>query len=126
MGLVVSVVPASAEAHLWRIDTMRRRSLTWRPGRYIVVRFVVPIVVALGDVRVLGTEVAKGRAVPFHVQPPSMGVRVAADRSPSLIVRAVEGWRPGCCVVNGFVNESRRNGRDRVQRGVMAETGDWP
>jgi hypothetical protein len=28
--------------------------------------------------------------------------------------------------VNGFVNETRRNGRDGMGRGVMAETGDSP
>jgi hypothetical protein len=27
-------------------------------------------------------------------------------------------------VVNGFVNETRRNGRDGVERGMMAGTGD--
>jgi hypothetical protein len=35
------------------------------------VRFVVLIVIALGDVRVLGTEVARG-PVHFHIQPPSI------------------------------------------------------
>jgi hypothetical protein len=71
VGLVVSIVPAGAEAHLWRINTMWRSSLIWRPGRHIVVCFVVLIVVALGDVRVLGTAVARERAVLVHVQPPS-------------------------------------------------------
>ena len=56
MGLVVSVVPARAEVYLRRgIDTMWCRSSTQRPGRNVVC-FVVLIVVALGDVRVLGTE----------------------------------------------------------------------
>jgi hypothetical protein len=34
-----------------------------------------------GDVRALGTEVASGQVL-FHVQPPSMGARLAAERSP--------------------------------------------
>ena len=29
-----------------------------------------------------------------------------------------------CCVVNGFVNETRRNCRDGERRGGMAGTGD--
>ena len=77
--LVVSIVPAGAEVHLWRIDTMWRRSFSQRPGRHVVC-FVVLIVVARGDVRVLGTEVASGRVL-FHVQPP-LGARLAAERSP--------------------------------------------
>ena len=76
MGLVVSVVPARAEVYLRRgIDTMWCRSSTQRPGRNVVC-FVVLIVVALGDVRVLGTEVSSGPVL-FHVPPPSMGARSA-------------------------------------------------
>jgi len=80
VGLVVSIVPARAEVHLRGIDTMWRRSFTQRPGRHVVC-FVVLIVVALGGVWVLGTEVASGPVL-FHVQPPSMGARLAAERSP--------------------------------------------
>jgi hypothetical protein len=72
VGLVVSTVPVRAEVHLRRkSDTMWRRSSTQRPGRHVVC-FVVLIVVAVGDVRVLGTEVASGPVL-FYVQPPSMG-----------------------------------------------------
>jgi hypothetical protein len=78
--LVVSIVPAGAEVHLWRIDTMWRRSFSQRPSRHVVC-FVVLIVVARGDVRVRGTELASGRVL-FHVQPPLMGARLAAERSP--------------------------------------------
>jgi hypothetical protein len=71
-GLVVSIVPVRAEVHLRQgSDTMCRRSSTQRPGRYVVC-FVVLIVVAVGDVRVLGAEVASGPVL-VHVQPPSMG-----------------------------------------------------
>jgi hypothetical protein len=59
---------------------MWRSSSTKQPGRHVVC-FVVLIVVALGDVRVLGTELASGQVL-FHVQPPSMGARLAAERSP--------------------------------------------
>jgi hypothetical protein len=34
------------------------------------------------------------------------------------------GALPACCVVNGFVNETRRNCRDGVRRGAMAGMGD--
>jgi hypothetical protein len=34
------------------------------------------------------------------------------------------GALPACCVVNGFVNETRRNCRDSVRRGAMAGMGD--
>ena len=89
MGRVVSKVPASAEGHLWRIDTMSRRSLTLRPGRH----FVVLIVVVVGDVQVLGTEVASGSTVLFHVQPLSMGVFewLPSGRRRSLSVRSKAG-----------------------------------
>jgi hypothetical protein len=49
---------------------------------------------------------------------------MAAERSLSLIIRAIEDRRHGCCVVNGFVNETRRNCRDGVKRGAMPWTGD--
>ena len=93
MRLVVSIVPARAEVHLrWRgIDTMWRRSLTQRLGLHVVC-FVVLIVVAQGDVRVRGADVASGPVL-FHVQPPSIGTRMAAERSPSLIIRAIEDLR---------------------------------
>jgi hypothetical protein len=42
---------------------------------------VVLIVVGLGEVRVLGTEVASGPVL-IHVQPPSMSARLTAERSP--------------------------------------------
>jgi hypothetical protein len=32
---------------------------------------------------------------------------------------------PPCWIVNGFVNETRRNGLGGVERCVMAETGGW-
>jgi hypothetical protein len=59
VGLVVSIVPARAEVHLrwWGIDTMWRRSFARWPGPHVVC-FVVLIIVALGDVRLLDTEVA--------------------------------------------------------------------
>ena len=123
MGLVVSKVPASAEGHLWRIDTMSRRSLTLRPGRH----FVVLIVVVVGDVQVLGTEVASGSTVLFHVQPLSMGVRVAAERSQALIVRPVEGWRHGCCVGNGLGTQQGEvvaNKRDVAERAGLLKAAD--
>jgi hypothetical protein len=47
VGLVVSIVAADADLHLWRIDTMWRRSYTQLPGRHVVC-FVVLIVVARG------------------------------------------------------------------------------
>jgi hypothetical protein len=81
VGLVVSIVPAGVEVHHWRIDTMWRRSFTQRPSRHVVC-FVVLIVVALRNVWVLGTDVASGPVV-FHVQPPSMSARLAAERSRS-------------------------------------------
>jgi len=57
VGLVVSKVPASAEVHLWRIDTMSRRSLTLRPGRHVVVCFVLSVRSKAGAmVAVLGTD----------------------------------------------------------------------
>jgi hypothetical protein len=71
VGLVVSIVPAGAEAHVWRINTMRRSSRIWWPGRHIVVCFVVLIIVAPADVGALGTAVARERAVLVHIQPPS-------------------------------------------------------
>jgi hypothetical protein len=122
--LVVFIVPARAEVHLRGrgIDTMWRRSLTQRPGRHVVC-FVVLKVVARGDVRVRGADVASGPVL-VHVQPPSIGTRTAAERSPSLIIRAIEDRRHGCCVVNGFVNETRSNCRDGVKRGAMPWTGD--
>jgi hypothetical protein len=65
VGLVVAKVPAGTEVHRrWRIDTMWRASSTQRPGRHVMC-FVVLIVVALGDVGVLGTEVASGPVL-FH------------------------------------------------------------
>jgi hypothetical protein len=77
VGLVVLVVTARAEVHsLWGIDTMWCRSSAQRPGRHVVC-FVVLIVVALGDVRVLCIKVASGPVL-FQVQPPSM-------------------WRSACC-----------------------------
>jgi hypothetical protein len=39
-------------------------------------------------------------------------------------MRAIEDRRHGAVVVNGFVNETRRNGRDGLRRGAMAGTGD--
>jgi hypothetical protein len=57
VGRVVSKVPASAEGHLWRIDTMSRRSLTLRPGRH----FVVLIVVVVGMFRCSAPRSRAGR-----------------------------------------------------------------
>jgi hypothetical protein len=88
VGLVVSIVPAGAEVHHWRIDTMWRRSFTQRASRHVVC-FVVFIVVARGDVWVLSAEVASGPVL-FHVEPPSIGARLVAERSPQLIIRATE------------------------------------
>ena len=118
MRLVVSIVPARAEVHLRGrgIDAMWRRSLTQRPGQHVVC-FVV-FIIALGCVSVLRADSASGPVL-FHVQPPSMGARLTAERSPSLIIRAVEDRRHGCCVVNEFVNETGRNCRDGVERGVI-------
>ena len=45
-----------------------------------------------------------------------------AEWAPSLIIRAIEGRRHGCCVVNGFVNETWRNRQDSVKRAAMAGT----
>jgi len=53
-----------------------------------------------------------------------MGARQVAERSPWLIVRAIEDGRQGAVVVHGFVNETRRNCRDGVERGARAGTGD--
>jgi hypothetical protein len=61
VGLVVSIVPARAEVHLpWGIDTMSHRDCTYRAG-WQVVCFVVLIVVATGDIRVLCTHARGGR-----------------------------------------------------------------
>ena len=76
MGLVVSVVPAGAKVHLWRIDTMWRTSATAPRGRDVVC-FVVLVVVARRDLHALGAGVASGPLL-FHVQPPSMGARLGA------------------------------------------------
>jgi hypothetical protein len=74
VGLVVSVVPALVEVHLRRsIDTMRRRGSVQRPTERVVC-LVVLIVVALGQVL-------------FHVQPPSICARLAAEQSSQLIIR---------------------------------------
>src|SRR5712672_2052777 len=94
VGLVVSIVAAGVEVHHWRIDTMWRRSFTQRPGRHVVC-FVVLIVVARGDVRVRGADVASGPVL-FHVEPPSIGARLVAERSPQLIIRPTEDWCRGC------------------------------
>jgi hypothetical protein len=73
VGLVVSIVPALAEAYpRWGIDSMWRRSFTQRPGRHVVC-LVVLIIVALGNAWVLGTEVASGPVL-FHVTPPFMSL----------------------------------------------------
>jgi hypothetical protein len=81
VGLVVSIIPALAEFHLrGRSDTMWRRTSSQRAGQHVV-RFVVLIVAVLAQVRILVTEVARGRVL-FHVQPPWMGARLAAERSP--------------------------------------------
>jgi len=94
VGLVVSIVSAGVEVHHWRIDAMWHRRLSQRPSRHVVC-FVVLIVVGRGDVRVLGTEVASGPVL-FHVEPPSIGARLVAERSPQLIIRATEDWCRGC------------------------------
>jgi hypothetical protein len=39
-----------------------------------------------------------------------MGARLAAERLPRLIIRATEDWCLVAVVVNGFVNETRRDG----------------
>jgi hypothetical protein len=42
------------------------------------------------------------------------------------MTRAACQVAPSSLRVNGFVNETRRNRRDGVERGVMASTGDSP
>jgi hypothetical protein len=122
VSLVVSIVAARAEVHLRGrgINTMWRKNPTQWPGRHDMC-FVVFIIVARRNVWVFGTDVASGPVV-FHVQPPSMSARLAAE--PSLIIPAIEDGRHGRCVVNGFVNETRRDYRDGVRRGATARTGD--
>jgi hypothetical protein len=56
--------------------------------------FVVLVVAARWEDRAVGTKVASG-AVLVHVQPPSMGARPAAKRSPVFIIRASKGRRDG-------------------------------
>ena len=117
--LVVSIVPARVQVHLRGrgIDTMWRRSCT-AAARPAVVCLVVLIVVAR-EVQVSGADVAR-RPVLFHVQPPTISARLAAERSPSLIIRAIEYRRHGCRLVNGFVNETRRDRGDDVERPMIA------
>jgi hypothetical protein len=82
VGLVVSIIPACVEMHLWwrGIDTMGRSNCPQGACQGVVC-FVVLVVFALGDVRMLRTEVASGPVL-FHVQPPSLwrsaGCRVVA------------------------------------------------
>jgi hypothetical protein len=42
------------------------------------------------------------------------------------MTQAVCQIAPSSLRVNGFVNETRRNRRDGVERGVMAWTVNWP
>ena len=121
MRLVVSIVPARVQVHLRGrgIDTMWRRSLTGRPGEHVVC--LVVLIVVAREVRVLGADVASGPVL-FHVQPPAIGARLAAERSPSLIIRAIEDRRHGCRLVNGFVDETRRDRGDDVERFLIAPT----
>jgi hypothetical protein len=116
------IVPAGAEVHLWRIDTMWRRSSTQRPGRHVV-WFVVLIVVARG---IFGLS--------------AWGSPAGRFSSTSSLHRWVLDWQPSsrrnslsarlktgaivAVVVNEIVNETRRNWRDGVRRGAMARTGD--
>ena len=121
MRLVVSIVPARVEVHLRGrgIDAMWRRSFTLRPGQHVVC-FVV-FIVALGCVsgsRRRHRERAGSLPRPAFLD----DARLAAERSPSLIIRAIEDRRHGCCVVNEFVNETGRNCRDGMERGAMAGT----
>jgi hypothetical protein len=122
--LVVSIVPARVQVHLRGrgIDTMWRRSFTRRPGEHVVC--LVVLIVVGRQVRVLA-DVASGPVL-FHVQPPAIGARLAAERSPSLIIRAIEDRRHGCRLVNGFVNERQRDRGDDVERFLIAPTPSSP
>ena len=121
MGLVVSIVPAGAEVHLRRgIDAMWRRRFTQRAGKHVVC-FVVLVVVALRDARVVGTEVASGPVL-FHVQPP-IDARLAADRSPQVIIRVMKDWRDGCCCWPRIWERNAAKLPRCVTRGAMARTG---
>lgn len=108
MGLVVFIVPAGAKVHLRRNDTMWRRSSTQGPGRHVVC-FVVLVVVARGDFWALGTGVASGQVL-FHVQPPSVGARLGAERSPLLLSARLKTGAMVAVVVSGFVNDRGATG----------------
>ena len=93
------------------------QEFTGRPGQHVVC--LVVLIVVAREVRVLGADVANGPVL-FHVQPPAIGARLAAERSPSLIIRAIEDRRHGCRLVNGFVDETRRDRGDDVERFLIA------
>lgn len=122
MGLVVSIIPALTEIHLRRgIDTTWPRSSTQRPGRCIVC-FVVLIVVALGNVRVLGFEVATGPVL-FHVKPPSMGARLVAEQASVTHYPRIPDGRQGAVVRERIWEPVRHFSYPIPDMGVIDDAG---
>jgi hypothetical protein len=109
VGLVVAIVPALAELYpRWGIDSMWCRSFTQRPGRHVVC-LVVLIVVARGVAWVMGTGVAGGPVL-LHVTPSFMGARLAAGRSPQLIIARLTTVGIGVTLCSSFLPAGTSDG----------------